>query len=332
MSEFDYDFEYDETRYNSEYSSDYGEYFDDGDYAYNNADNNLKSVQAPAPRRKKTRKKPPRQNIMPGRKGLKWELIALYRNKYVRIGVVAAVALIIIICLVSSCAGGEKADENAKPAPVAGPNIPTSYKIDGIPVISQDDLHAGCETYACTMLLQGLGFDIDEYEFVDNYLITRPVYYGDDGNLYGPDMNSAYAGDIYTGWGIYARGMAKCMNNYLKDEKSKLVAYPLENVPLEQLCREYILNGIPVMVWETTYMQEPYVKNTWIVDYADDDSPVKPGDTMSWQQNEHCMVLVGFDEENYIFCDSVAGKLASYDKKTSEKRYEQIGEMAIVVK
>lgn len=79
-------------------------------------------------------------------------------------------------------------------------------------------------------------------------------------------------------------------------------------------------------------MDEPYVKATWIVDYVDENARYKKGDTESWMQNEHCMVLVGFDEENYYFCDSVSGKLTAYEKEVSEERYSQVGMQAIVVK
>lgn len=268
------------------------------------------------------------------RKGLKWRLLDLYHSKIARIVFIAVVILIIIKIIVSAIGNDKTAEPpvvQTQPTVAATTQV-TSYKISGVPVIVQDNLKAACETYACTMLLQSYGFDIDEYEFVDNYLVTKPVYYGADGTLYGPDMNSAYAGDIYTGYGINAPGMAKFMNNYIKSTGSKLVAYPLSNVPLEDLCKEYILNDVPVMVWATTYMYEPYVMADWVVDYADKDSTVKVGDTVSWQMHEHCMVLIGFDAENYYFCDSVSGEVSAYDKSTSEKRYSQIGMQAIVVK
>ena len=48
------------------------------------------------------------------------------------------------------------------------------------------------------MTLQYLGFDLTINEFVDNYLIKKPVEYGADGTLYGPDLDAAFAGDIYS--------------------------------------------------------------------------------------------------------------------------------------
>ncbi len=248
--------------------------------------------------------------------------------------VLLAVLVFIIVMIIVSATGNHKVKE-PQPEIVETTAVtigsPASYQISGVPVISQDVLKAGCEIYACTMLLQYWDFDIDEFEFADTYLITKPVYYGYDGELYGPDMNSAYAGDVYTGYGINAPAMAKCMNNYIKTTDSELKAYPLSGVSLEEICEKYILNDKPVMVWETTYMDEPYVKASWIVDYVDENAQYETGDTVSWMQNEHCMVLIGYDEENYYFCDSVAGKVASYEKALAEKRYSQIGMQAIIV-
>lgn len=288
-----------------------------------------------SPHRKSNRRKNIDYNIDKygrKRKGLKWKLKALLHNRIALIAVATVVVLIVIIAMVSSCSDNKENNQTTTTAATIAPTTQVaSHKIEGVPVIVQDELKAACETYACTMLLQYYKFDIDEFEFVDNYLIMRAVYPGIDGNLYGPDMNSAYAGDIYTGYGINAPAMAKCMNSYLKTTGSKLEAQSLSGVSLEELCEKYILNDTPVMVWATTFMDEPYIKESWIVDYVDENAKHKIGDTVSWQMHEHCLVLVGFDEKNYYFADSAAGKLASYDKATTEKRYEQIGKQAIVL-
>lgn len=208
-----------------------------------------------------------------------------------------------------------------------------SYKIKNVPVIAQVDLKAGCEVYAGTMLMQYLGFDIDEVTFADNYLICEDVSYDNEGNRYGPDLYSAFAGNVHNGWGwgIYCTAMAKSMNNYFKSENSKLVAKPLEGVPLEELCYTYVIHDIPVMIWGTTNMDEAYETDQWIIDYTDENAKYKKGDTFTWLQNEHCLVLIGFDEKNYYFCDSCAGDVSVFDRKTSEERYKQISMQAIVV-
>ncbi len=211
------------------------------------------------------------------------------------------------------------------------PSYPDSYIIDDISVLKQLELSAGCEVYACTVLLNYLGYDIDEHEFSENYLITSPISYDKNIQRYGPDMNSAYAGDVYEGYGIYAKAMAKSMNRYLRTTDTKRQAKVVEEKALQELCHKYVCNDVPVMVWATTFMHEPTVKASWIIDYVDENADKKIGDIEEWMQNEHCLVLTGYDEECYYFCDSVSGEVSSYEKEVSQQRYTQLGCQAIVV-
>ena len=109
-------------------------------------------------------------------------------------------------------------------------------------------------------------------------------------------------------------------------------AYPIKGETLAQLCQEYIDKDIPVMTWVTTYMEESYERLSWIVDYVDENAECKVGDTTAWRQNEHCMVLIGYTDKEYIFCDSVAGKVVAHDKQLAETRFKEIGNQAVVVK
>lgn len=232
-------------------------------------------------------------------------------------------------------------DEKTQAQPTEAPTeetaefLPASYMIPDVEdkVIVQDELKAGCETYACTMLMNILGFDLNEFTFADYYLDCHYVYKDvESGYMEGPDMYSAFAGTAYAGWGVYAPSMAKSMNQYLADENSTLKAYNCENIPLKTLCEEYTCHDIPVMVWATTDMQEPYVFDTWTVNYVDENARTEIGDEFVWYAHEHCLVLVGYDEKEYYFCDSAAGAVSHFDKALVEERYEQLGLQCIVVK
>lgn len=261
-------------------------------------------------------------------------------QKRVWIPILAAVVLL-TLCIVSivfvqnrnadlqKCRKDNEQIEEATEEPA-----PASHIISGAEayVIPQEELKAGCETYACTMCLNILGFDLDEFFFAENYLDCHYVFEDEDGNKEGPDMYSAFAGTAYGGWGVYAPSMAKSMNRYLSDQKSDLKAYNYENIPLETLCEEYTANDIPVMIWATTDMQEPYVFDVWTVNYVDENAKTEIGDTFEWYAHEHCLVLVGYDENEYYFCDSAAGAVSHFKKDLVAKRYEQLGSQCIVVK
>ena len=251
-------------------------------------------------------------------------------------GLFLGVVALLIIVTVSGSGRYETATNHTEPSTETPTQAPTEgsnkHIIENVKVIPQRELLAGCETYACTMLLQHLGYDISEVEFAENYLITKPISYDYASNRYGPDMNSAQAGDVYTGYGIYSPAMAKSMNSYLDTTGTGKKAYTVNGTPLEQLCEEYIDNGIPVMVWATTWMYEPYDAQSWIVDYVDENAQYAIGETFTWKQHEHCLVLIGYDNSDYYFADSCEGDIDHFSKELCQLRYEQIGTMAIVVK
>lgn len=255
-------------------------------------------------------------------------------QKKLSVILLAAGAVILLAAgTIISAVGSKPAEQQTEPTQATVTEaLPTSHIIPGVKATLQDTLMAGCETHACTSLLQSLGFDIDVFAFAENYLDCHYVYEDENGETFGPDMNSAFAGTAYAGWGIYAPAMARCMNNYLKDMKSGLKAYVLENKTLGELTREYIDNDIPVMVWATTDMHEPIEREVWTVNYVDENAKYKIGDKFTWMLHEHCLVLCGYDEKDYFFSDSVVGDISHFEKSLSEKRYEQLGYQAIVVK
>jgi len=252
--------------------------------------------------------------------------------KLISVSVAVVVLLVTGIAISAGRASKKQQAEDAAAQATVTEAKPSTHMINGVTASLQDTLMAGCETHACTSLLQALGYDIDIFRFAEDYLDCHYVFEDEDGNSYGPDMNSAFAGTAYAGWGIYAPAMAKCMNHYLSDVKSKQKAYVLENKTLEELCREYIDNDVPVMIWATSNMQEPIESDVWEVNYVDENAKYKMGDRFIWMIHEHCLVLCGYDEKDYFFSDSVEGKISHFEKAISQKRYEQLGWQAIVVK
>ena len=86
---------------------------------------------------------------------------------------VSAVIIVVLLIIINVAPLAPK----PKPKPIAVENQvevtqpvtePQSFQIQGVPIVSQNELKAGCETYACTMLLQILGFQVDEFTIADN--------------------------------------------------------------------------------------------------------------------------------------------------------------------
>ena len=208
-------------------------------------------------------------------------------------------------------------------------------KIIDVPYINQNDIVYGCEAVSSTMLLQYYGYKINEKDFTDKYLIKKD-WHIEDGKIYGPDPDAAFPGDPYIssglncGFGSYSPSTAKSINKILDSSKHKAVSQ--KGLSLEEITEKYIKNDVPVLIWATMNMREPKKTTSWIIDYVDENSKLKIGDEFTWLSEEHCLVLVGYDDENYYFNDPYKnhGRIA-YKKSLVEERYTAMGSQCVYI-
>lgn len=196
-----------------------------------------------------------------------------------------------------------------------------TQKIIDVPLIYQSDkLPTACESISATMVLQYFNVDISVYDFIDNYLPMQDMTKV-DGQRYGPDPNEVFAGSPYDrdSFGCFSHVIYKAMKSAAGDD---LDIYEHKDQSIEYLIDKYIVNDIPVLLWVTTGMQ-PSVKGAqWII--------YDTGETYQWRSKEHCMVLVGYDEEHYYFNDpQVKDSTVAFDKSLVATRYKEMGMQAV---
>lgn len=196
-------------------------------------------------------------------------------------------------------------------------------KIDA-PYIDQSVKYpTGCESVTCVMLLQYLGYDISVDEFIEDYLEQRNLEER-DGVLYGPDPEKYFCGSPYdeASFGCYAPVVCRALEKALGGE------YEVINetgTDMETLLHIYIDRGTPVVFWACIDMREPIRGPEWKL--------FETGETFTWVSNEHCMLLVGYDEDGYYFNDPYENHgVIRYDKKTVEDRHRAQYGMAVGVK
>ena len=171
-------------------------------------------------------------------------------------------------------------------------------KIVPAPYIDQTERWVnGCESISSVMLLQAVGIDIDPDTFIARDLPHAP-YWEQDGKLYGPDPWQVYPGDPHdhTGYGCYSPCIVKALNSALEHEGAadKFEVVDESGKTAAELC-SYIDAGMPVVFWATLDFQPvPEKRDHWLL--AD-------GTDFAWKCNEHCLLLVGYDDENYWFND-----------------------------
>ncbi|MBO4876963.1 MAG: C39 family peptidase [Ruminococcus sp.] len=303
-----------------------------------------------------------------------------------------------------------------------------------VPFISQtaEGYPTGCELVSTSMLLKFHGFDITAGDLVRKGYIGTSIVTADgfdDGELHGNDPNEYFIGDPLDdgGFGCYSGAINKCLDNYLAD--TNLGPSKLDGMELEDICKRYINNGYPVLIWASMFM-EPTSESqfTWILEEAQltattttttttttsttttattttetqteaapppeqpaaepapeqpapqepppaETPPPPPAETeappaeteappvepetpaepdtaapeysgeatfgltayaddkkfFTWRYNEHCLVLVGYNEKCYIFNDPLSEKNTYYDKALVEKRFEEMGKMAVTI-
>lgn len=200
-------------------------------------------------------------------------------------------------------------------------------KIIRVPYIDQtEEWPTGCESVSAVMLLQYLGVDISVKQFVERYLEKVPLF-EKDGKLYGGDPWKLFVGDPADdqSMGCYAPVIKKALEKVFREERRDGEAVDLTGVPMETLLREYIDNDTPVIFWASIDLKETYAGPEWIV--------TDTGDLFEWRSNEHCMLLVGYDEGNYYFNDPWHNHgTIGYEKKLVEKRHGEQYEMAVSVR
>lgn len=217
------------------------------------------------------------------------------------------------------------ADSASSQKPAAPKNSPKKLSGKTLPVeniLQMPELKAGCEVTSAAIVLNYFGCNVKKTELVD-YLSMDNGFKTVNGQPYGPDPWKVFAGRPDDKYGCYAPVITDMANRYLLDAKSDLTAVDISGAaPLELY--SCIDSGFPVVVWATTFLQEPSVGPEW---YLND-----TGEYYQWILREHCLVLKGYTEKTVTFCDPLDERgTVTYDRSLFELRYAQMYSQAVLI-
>ncbi len=201
----------------------------------------------------------------------------------------------------------------------------TATKISVLPVpyLSQEERYpTGCESVSAVMLLQYWEVPMTVDAFIDGCLDCGVLRQTGD-TLTGPNPNDRFVGNPreVASYGCYApvieRALARCslpaelrIRNLTGTDCSSLTAY--------------IDRGEPMLVWATTDMMASVPGTIWI-----DEST---GEPFQWIAKEHCLVLVGYDDDYYYCNDPYKSRgRVGYPRGLFEQRFEELGRQALVL-
>lgn len=199
--------------------------------------------------------------------------------------------------------------------------ISQSHKIS-VPYISQKNvLPTGCEIISSVMLLRYYDYNTSVDDFIDNYL-DKEDFTKENGAYYGPHPSEAFVGSPYRedGLGCYAPVIQKALNRVLKNE----VALDTTGTSLDDLVRQYISNDQPVLVWASMNMIPLEDGFTYTIKST--------GEKFTWPANEHCLVLIGYDQNKYYFNDPYESNgVKGFQKSLVDERFNEMGMQSVVV-
>ena len=187
----------------------------------------------------------------------------------------------------------------------------------------------GCESISTIMCLHYFGIEITPEEFIDNYL-EKGNLEKKDNQLYAPSPFDKFIGSPYNkhSYGCYSPVIEKALKKHISDKQLNYEVKNLNNVPMNEILKDYIDNDIPVIFWATINLLETIKTTIWIVP--------ETGEKFQWRGKEHCLLLVGYDNEKngYYFNDpwNNIGTIL-YNKELVEKRHaEQYSNAVAIVK
>lgn len=201
-----------------------------------------------------------------------------------------------------------------------------SHLIDGFEIILQNpELPTGCEITALTMALRFYGFDADKGTMASEYLPCRPanLYYGNDGRLYGSDLNDYFIGDPFSTTGIICGtgAIVTAANAYLSDSGSAVKAEDLSGASPGELY-ELVAQDIPVVVWVTIGLQDRGEVEGWFTE---------DGDYVDWGRNDHGAVLIGYTNHSVLLADPISGQ-TEYDRETFERIFALRNNQCVILR
>ncbi len=195
-------------------------------------------------------------------------------------------------------------------------------KLINVPYIDQSEKWpTGCESVTAVMALNHAGVDISVDDFINGCLDTAG-FETRDGVLYGPDPNECFVGSPYDrdSFGCYAPAIKKALGRALPDGYETV---DLTGEPMDVLARGYLDKDVPVIFWATIDMLDPYDGSSWRLD---------DGSVFTWRCNEHCLLLVGYDDGSWIFNDPWANRgVSRVPRALAKRRHEEMFSMALAV-
>jgi uncharacterized protein YvpB len=188
--------------------------------------------------------------------------------------------------------------------------------LSSVPLIQQlPELDRGCEVTSLAMMLQYAGVSVDKMTLANE---IKKVNFIEDGVRGNP--NEGFVGNIYTfsesGYGVYHGPLFQLAEKYLPNK-----AVDLTGKNIEEIYKSVKAGQPVVMITNATFAPlDEDEFTTWETNSGD----------VSITYNEHCVVLIGYDQESVYIRDPLEDSLdVKVPRETFEQAWVQMGSQAI---
>lgn len=199
--------------------------------------------------------------------------------------------------------------------------VPDTLHWIDVPLISQlPELYNGCEITSLAMLLAYLQQPIDKLDLASMLPKdeTSPEF-DEDGNIavWG-DPDIGFVGDIYgneLGYAVYVKPLAHLLEQVYTPGSLDLTGLDFSEI------ERAVADGKPVVIWNIASFEQSDDWTTW---------KTPEGTEVSATFQEHCVLLIGFDEESVYVNNPFENIQAQKVPKSSFiEAWEQMGRMAL---
>lgn len=209
-------------------------------------------------------------------------------------------------------------------SPVRGKWSQTGESPADVEVLLQNpELPSGCETTAASMLLKAYGYPVSMVGLAAAIPKTALEYY--NGRQYALHPSEAFLGNPATegGYGIFPGGLKDTIQRCIDEAGGPHTVRVFEGASESDILA-VVDSGHPLCVWSTMWLEEIVPLPGWYIKrggvYTDEYFP--------WPGNEHCMVLLGYDESTVTVCDPLRGRV-SYNRERFFRLFRELGGYAL---
>ena len=187
-------------------------------------------------------------------------------------------------------------------------------QLDDVEAMNQmNGMQAACESLALSSAINHFGYDLDNDDVVDDYLV------------YSDDFVTGYCGNprrFYDGSGIYPPGLVTTAWNFIDENDAKLYPFDTTGLSMEDLYK-FVDAGCPVLIWTTYDRNSPRIEQ--YKEYEGVDYP--------WYDTEHCVCLFGYDleDDEVKIADSWYCDERWEDAGRFEDIYDKVGQFSMVL-